>query len=134
MQDFTLDPRLAQDCHRLLETEQGLLLLMNNRLAPWFILVPRTAVSEFHHLPPPQQILHLQQIDKITRRIEERLAPDKINIAAIGNIVRQLHIHIIARYEGDYAWPGVVWGRPEREPWEGEKISEMSAIFADLGL
>lgn len=134
MTDFTLDPRLAQDCHLLTEVEQGLLLLMDNRLLPWFILVPRTDVSEFFHLPAARQSLHLKQIEAISRRIEAHFVPDKINIAAIGNIVRQLHIHIVARSKQDFAWPGVVWGRPEREPWAPQQVQEMQQLFRDLPL
>lgn len=132
MNDFVLDPRLARDTHLLAEPEQALLLLMDNALVQWLILVPRCDVREFHHLPPPRQLLHLRQLQEISLRLEHHVKPDKINTAAIGNIVSQLHIHVVARREGDYCWPGVVWGRPEREPWQPAQVNELAGVFADL--
>ncbi|MCB1670385.1 MAG: HIT domain-containing protein [Gammaproteobacteria bacterium] len=113
--EFKLDPALARDCHQLGNLHGNLLLLMNNALVPWFILVPQTNFVELCDLPLAQrQALNLA-IDEVSRCLRQYWPVDKLNVAAIGNVVRQLHVHVVGRQEGDYCWPGVVWGRPERE-------------------
>ena len=114
---FTLDERLVRDCHRLAELPLCDLLLMNNALIPWFILVPRVTETELHELPAVTQQALLSEITLISRFSEKTFTPDKLNVAAIGNIVRQMHIHVVARREDDPCWPGVVWGMPQREPY-----------------
>lgn len=115
---FTLDQRLAQDCHLLAELPLCDLLLMNNALLPWFILVPRVSVVEIHELAPAQQTSLLEEINLVSRFVQQTFTPDKLNTAAIGNIVRQLHIHIVARRQDDICWPGVVWGVEQREAYD----------------
>ncbi len=116
--DFILDERLARDCHRLAELPLCELLLMNNALLPWFILVPRVDAVELHQLTTVQQHTLLEEINLISRFVQTRFAPDKLNVAAIGNIVRQLHVHVVGRRQSDICWPGVVWGVQQREPYE----------------
>ena len=113
---FQLDERLANDTIVMLENAMRYVLLMNNAAVPWFILVPKVDETELHDL-------HHGLFDSVnleSRRLAKWLKAefdvDKINIAAIGNVVEQLHIHIIGRSKNDYCWPDVVWGTtaPER--------------------
>ncbi len=132
--DFVLDPRLAADCHVLGRMDNTLLLLMNNALVPWFILVPQVEVTEFHELEQATQLQLLEQINLISAHLKHELAVDKVNVAAIGNIVRQLHIHVVGRREGDYCWPGVVWGAEGRKPYAESELQDiLVSIQKSLG-
>lgn len=123
---FPLDERLANDCHKLASLPLCELLLMNNALIPWFILVPRTELTELHQLPPPDQQTLLQEISLISRFTEQHFNPDKLNVAAIGNIVRQMHIHLVARRESDCCWPGVVWGTDRRKAYAQQDLDTIT--------
>lgn len=127
MSDFVLDPRLASDCHVLGRLDTTLLLLMDNALVPWFILVPQVEVTELHELGQATQQLLLGHINLISTYLKQELSVDKVNVAAIGNMVRQLHIHVVGRREGDYCWPGVVWGAEGREAYDKLEVREISA-------
>ncbi len=127
MKDFQLDARLQQDCHVLGELQHSLLLLMDNALLPWFILVPRTDKTELYELPSEVQAGVLSEINIVSRFVKDAFCVDKLNVAAIGNVVSQLHIHIIGRQHEDYCWPGVVWGRPEKEQYKKEAIDHIMA-------
>jgi diadenosine tetraphosphate (Ap4A) HIT family hydrolase len=125
MEAFSLDPQLAKDCIVLAESDTSLLLLMNNALVPWFILVPRTSETELHALDAATQAALLKEITLLAGQVKTVFAIDKMNIAAIGNVVQQLHVHVIGRRHTDYCWPNVVWGRSEREPYTPAAISEL---------
>lgn len=125
MDVFSLDHQLARDCVVLAESDTSLLLLMNNALVPWFILVPRTHETELHALDTTTQSALLKEINLLAGKMKTVFAVDKLNIAAIGNVVSQLHVHVIGRRHTDYCWPNVVWGRPEREPYTHAAIAEL---------
>ncbi len=125
MNDFKLDSRLVKDGILLGELELSLLLLMNNNLVPWFILVPQVAETEFYRLSRTQQSSLLHEINQVSRFIQEAFSPDKLNVASIGNIVSQMHIHIVGRTRDDFCWPQVVWGRPERKPYREPQIERL---------
>ncbi|NOQ78942.1 MAG: HIT domain-containing protein [Gammaproteobacteria bacterium] len=125
MTNFKLDSRLANDCFILAESEQFVFLLMNNSLVPWFILVPKTDKTELHELDTITQTLVFNAINKISDFISNEFKPDKLNVAAIGNIVKQMHIHIIARYKTDAYWPGVVWGASEKQAYESVEVDKI---------
>jgi diadenosine tetraphosphate (Ap4A) HIT family hydrolase len=91
--------------------------LMDNALFPWLILVPCVTQFEIHQLDRKQQIQLLDEITTISHFIENHFSIDKINVGAIGNIVRQLHVHIVGRREGDHCWPNVVWGVKENKSY-----------------
>lgn len=125
MKNFELDPRLKNDCFILSESEQFLILLMNNALVPWFILVPKTDKTELYELDKATHTQVFNVINQISNFVVSEFKPDKLNVAAIGNIVNQMHIHIVGRYKSDVYWPGVVWGATEKEVYnstEAEKI------------
>lgn len=117
MVKFELDPSLANDCIVLGELRLSRLLLMNNTLLPWFILVPRVTVEEIYQLQPEEQQLLLQEVNAVSVFAQKTFDADKLNIGAIGNIVSQMHIHIVARKKTDCCWPGVVWGVQQREAY-----------------
>jgi diadenosine tetraphosphate (Ap4A) HIT family hydrolase len=127
---FQLDPRLKADTFVIREDELASLLLMNDTRWPWVILVPRVVdVEELHDLSPRKVEVYMQLAAKIGELLKADTNCEKINIATIGNMVRQLHIHIIARDEGDPNWPGPVWGFGERDLYSG---AEGKARAADL--
>jgi len=130
-----LDSRLKTDTHllgslQLKECGNSVLLLSKNALFPWFILVPATQEIEFHKLNPEQQLHTQQHINAIAQFIEEQFPTDKINIASIGNIVSQLHVHIIGRSKEDICWPGVVWGTPHFKNYEAHEVDAIKAALA----
>jgi diadenosine tetraphosphate (Ap4A) HIT family hydrolase len=108
---FVLDPRLAADSVWLADGPLSQLRLMDDARFPWLVLVPRVAGAvEWLELPAAEQAQLLEEINAAARLLRADAAFDKINIGALGNIVRQLHVHVVARREGDAAWPGPVWG------------------------
>ena len=108
---FALDPRLAADSQLLAQGPLSQLRLMQDLRFPWLLLVPRVAgASEWLDLDLPQQRLLLDELNAAAGALRAWRACDKLNIGALGNIVRQLHVHLVARSEGDAAWPGPVWG------------------------
>ncbi|MEQ8614026.1 MAG: HIT domain-containing protein [Gammaproteobacteria bacterium] len=123
MDNFVLDSKLDSDCITIAEWDDCLLLLMNNALVPWFILVPKTRATELFQLDHEQQQLLQQHIDALSQFILGHFDVTKINVAAIGNVVSQLHVHVIGRSPEDYCWPGVVWGRSESEPYTDVQIA-----------
>ena len=101
------------------------LLLMRNALFPWFVLVPFTNEIEFHKLGQEMQLEVLFQINLVSKFIEDNNKTDKINIGAIGNIVSQMHVHIIGRSKDDICWPGVVWGTTEFKSYKPGQVEEI---------
>ncbi|MGB3620069.1 MAG: HIT family protein [Ketobacter sp.] len=108
---FQLDHRLANDTYPVQDTPEYLLLMMNERRYPWFIVVPKVPnVTEWHELTRRQQTdIHLFCV-KLGESIKQAFSVTKINTAALGNVVSQLHIHVIGRHPEDDAWPNPVWG------------------------
>jgi diadenosine tetraphosphate (Ap4A) HIT family hydrolase len=109
---FALDTRLQNDTDFVIDLQLCTVRLMNDAQYPWLILVPQVAdVSELHHLTETQQSLLNQDSNLTSVVLTEVFNPETLNIAALGNIVRQLHIHHVARYSDDPAWPGPIWGK-----------------------
>lgn len=112
MTDFVLDPRLAADTAFIADGPLSQVRLMDDTRFPWLVLVPRVnGVSEWLELDGGQQRLLLTEINQAGQLIRAQPGVEKLNIGALGNIVRQLHVHLIGRHEGDPAWPGPVWGQ-----------------------
>lgn len=131
MNDFELDARLAKDCLILGKLNTSLLLLMNNSLAPWFILVPQTSETELTDLSPADQAGLLEEINLLSAFIKGNFEISKLNIAAIGNIVGQLHVHVVGRDPSDFCWPNVVWGTSEQKPYTTERVNEITAALRE---
>ncbi|RBD01276.1 diadenosine tetraphosphate hydrolase, partial [Xanthomonas oryzae pv. oryzae] len=105
--DFQLDPRLAADSVFVADGPLSQVRLMDDARFPWLVLVPRVAdVSEWIDLDGGQQRLLLAEINQLSQLLRAEPAVSKLNIGALGNIVRQLHVHLVGRHHGDAAWPG----------------------------
>lgn len=122
---FALHPKLEQDSHRLGKIDNSMLLLSRNAHFPWFLLVPETTEIELHKLVQEQQLQVLEQVNLISQHLEDHYPVDKLNIACIGNIVPQLHIHIVGRSHRDICWPGVVWGVKEHKEYAESDVSSI---------
>ena len=123
MSGFVLDDRLANDSISITMTGLCDLRLMKDRRWPWLVLVPRRpGISEIFELTPLDQTLLTFETDLVASSLKSITGATKINIGALGNIVRQLHVHVIARSEGDANWPGPVWGFGKAEPYEEEEL------------
>lgn len=111
MSGFALHPRLAADTHPVGELALCQVLLAKDARFPWLILVPKRAgLSELTDLDSAERGLLFDEIAAASSALRRLFAPDRINVAAIGNMVGQLHIHVVARTQSDPAWPGPVWG------------------------
>ena len=110
-QGFALDPRLTADTAFVADWELSRVLLMDDARFPWLILVPRRAgLAELDDLAPDQQACLLGEINRAMAMLRKTGSCDKLNIGALGNVVRQLHVHVVARRADDGAWPRPVWG------------------------
>jgi len=126
MSNFTLHPRLEADCVFMRDLPLSQLRLNNVKTVPWLILVPRRPdVLEIHQLAATDRALLIEEIAQTSHALTELYAPDKINVAALGNIIPQLHVHVIARFATDAAWPGPVWGRVAAEPYAAGAAEEI---------
>lgn len=115
---FTLDARLAGDTHLVGEFELSRVLLMDDARFPWLILVPRRPhLRELIELARDEQHDLLDEINRCAHVLHALEKPDKLNIATLGNVVAQLHVHVIARRRSDAAWPRPVWGVGTREAY-----------------
>jgi diadenosine tetraphosphate (Ap4A) HIT family hydrolase len=131
MDNFELDSRLAKDCLVLGEVNISLLLLVNNSLLPWFILVPKTSEREVTDLSSIEQASLLEEINHLAAFVKDNFEVSKLNIAAIGNIVSQLHVHVIGRDPSDFCWPDVVWGTSERKPYSDLRVEEITTALKE---
>lgn len=121
-----LDTRLANDCVVIAESSISQLLLMNKAEIPWFIIVPKTKETEFIALDTDLQHQLLEQINDVGNLLKSEFQAEKLNIATIGNIVTQMHIHIVGRCSSDFCWPNVVWGQQSSgESYSNERINEV---------
>ncbi len=135
---FALDPRLAADSHLLCELPLSRALLMDDARFPWLILVPRiVGAREWIDLDVVDRTRLMEEVTAVGRALEALLTPDKLNLGALGNRVPQLHVHVIARFRDDDAWPEPVWGcgpRVPRPPAAREKLlDELRAQLARTG-
>jgi len=124
MASFLLHEKLQGDTIEVARLDLSLLLLMNARQWPWLILVPqRPGIREIHELTPDDRAILMEEISRCSTLLAELFRPDKINIGALGNIVPQLHVHIIARSTADPAWPKPVWGAIAPEPYAPDDLA-----------
>ncbi len=132
---FQLDPRLIRDTKAITKLGLSQVLLMNDARFPWVILVPSMpGLTELHDLDSAWRTVLMEEIARTSSALTHLFSPDKINVGAIGNIVAQLHVHVVARNLGDAAWPGPVWGCGEPVPYVGDALAVMAnKIGAALG-
>lgn len=113
---FELDPRLAADCHRVGDLDLSRVLLFDDARFPWLVLVPRQpGLRDLIELAAADQHRLLDEINRCAHVLHALDKPYKLNIAALGNVVAQLHVHVIARFTDDAAWPRPVWNVGERQ-------------------
>jgi diadenosine tetraphosphate (Ap4A) HIT family hydrolase len=111
MSGFTVDPRLDADCATIGDLPFSRVLLMDDARFPWLVVVPRICgARELIDLDASDRNALFADVDRVARALEARVGPDKLNVAALGNVVAQLHVHVIARFRSDAAWPRPVWG------------------------
>lgn len=124
MADFLLDPRLAADSVFIADGPLSQVRLMDDTRFPWLLLVPRVAdASEWLELDGAQQRLLLAEINQAGNLIRALPEVEKLNIGALGNIVRQLHVHLVGRHAGDAAWPGPVWGSGAMQRFDADALA-----------
>lgn len=134
MPSFALHPQLQADCHCLGRLSHSRLLLHRNALVPWFILVPETDLGNLLELPIPQRDGVLADCKRVSNYLTEVLACPKINVAWIGNLVPQLHVHVIGRRPDDPCWPKPVWGNlTQRREYAAEEIDAIRVALLGLG-
>jgi diadenosine tetraphosphate (Ap4A) HIT family hydrolase len=122
---FCLDERLAASTHQVARWALSCVLLKDDANFPWLILVPeRWNLTELHDLKPVDLETVTDEIVRASRALKAVFKPDKINIAALGNQVPQLHIHVIARFTDDPAWPRPVWDAVPPHAYEADQLSE----------
>ncbi len=108
---FIIDQKLEADSHYFTKLNLCQVRLMDDQNFPWILLIPEIeGLTELTDLSEGQQIALMREINFVSRKLQDIFAPDKMNVATLGNQVKQLHIHIIGRYEGDNAWPNPVFG------------------------
>ena len=134
---FKLDPRLDNDTHFIMALPLCDALLMNDARYPWVILVPRiTGLTEMYQLTEQGQQQLTIESNMVAQKMAELVSADKMNVAALGNVVSQLHIHHVARYIGDATWPDPVWGKGDAMPYSEEEyeavIEQLKQKFIEL--
>lgn len=126
MLNFQLHPQLKKDCFVLGKFELCQVLLMNDSQFPWFILVPqRENIREIYELTDAEQIMLIRESSYLAKKLVEIFNADKLNVAAIGNIVPQLHLHHVVRYENDKAWAMPVWGGFAAVPYSEQQLDSL---------
>jgi diadenosine tetraphosphate (Ap4A) HIT family hydrolase len=129
---FTLHPTLARDTIEVARLPLCRVLLMKDRRFPWLILVPeRESVREIHDLAPADRHALIEEIAQASEVLTRLFQPDKLNVGALGNIVPQLHVHLVARTTNDPAWPGPVWGFGPAEVYAAWELEEVRGRIAE---
>ena len=127
---FDIHEKLAADCERIGDLTLCTVLLMRDHRFPWTILVPRIdGLRDFHDLPRDQALALFDEIDAVSRVLVSAFKAEKINVAALGNQVPQLHVHVIGRYASDAAWPGPVWSAGVVAQADAAVVGQRAAVL-----
>lgn len=133
MDHFELHPRLAADTMLVADWALSRVLLMNDAHFPWLILVPRRAgLTELHDLSHAEGLVLMEELKRASAELKAATGAAKINIGALGNLVPQLHWHVVARNPGDAAWPGPVWSAGTAEPYAPGAAEALAAKLVAL--
>ncbi len=134
--DFTLDPRLEADSIAVCSLDLCSVRLMNNATYPWLLLVPqRPGLVELIDLDRQGQVQLMDEIALASRALKSATGCYKLNVAALGNQVAQLHVHVIARVRDDPAWPGPVWGKEAPVAWDEARLENLiKALIGHMGV
>lgn len=135
--NFQLHERLRADTMGLGSTSLCEIRLMNDSTWPWVLLVPAVpGIREIYQLSADQQHQLIRESSVLSEAMMEAFGGDKMNVAALGNMVPQLHLHHIVRFEGDPAWPGPIWGKQAPVPYSDEELAQvrktLSPVLAEL--
>lgn len=126
MDHFEPDPRLVEDSYPITELPLCQLRLMDDTRFPWLLLIPRRhGVSEVFALNEAEQRQLWREASRIGQAFKALMGADKLNMASLGNVVEQLHMHLVLRRMDDDAWPGPVWGQGEPEPYDLDALAAM---------
>ncbi|MCE8013662.1 HIT domain-containing protein [Halomonas daqingensis] len=126
MSSVELDERLVRDSYPVAELPLCQLRLMDDTRFPWLILIPRReGVSEVFDLDEADQRQLWHEASEMGRMLKAMTRADKINVANLGNVVAQLHVHVVARRQADAAWPGPVWGQGQAQPYDLDELASM---------
>lgn len=128
MENFSIHERLLKDSYYLGKLPYAHLLLMKNAEVPWFILVPETSKIEIHDLDHEAQKKLFQEVTEVSLMLKNVLKVDKVNMGAIGNIVPQMHFHVVGRRINDFCWPKVVWGAEGFREYKEEELHNMVGL------
>jgi diadenosine tetraphosphate (Ap4A) HIT family hydrolase len=129
---YSLHPQLAADTHPVAALGLCELRLMDDSNYPWLVLVPRVAdARELVDLDAEQRRQVSDDIDRASRLLLDAVRPYKLNVAALGNLVPQLHVHVIGRFEDDPAWPAPVWGRVAAHPYPPDALVERIRLLRE---
>jgi diadenosine tetraphosphate (Ap4A) HIT family hydrolase len=135
MSVFQLHPQLQQDCFILGKFELCQVLLVNDSQFPWFILVPQRAnIREIYQLTNEDQIMLIRESSYLAKELAAIFSADKLNVAAIGNLVPQLHLHHVVRYQTDKAWAAPIWGKFAAVPYTEQQLKQLFAQLTPLTL
>ncbi len=133
MSDAGIHSQLQADCHQLGQLPGSTFLLHRNARLPWFILVPKTDAIDLLDLPEQQLREVMQQCQQLSSFLKVRLGHPKVNFGALGNLVPQLHLHIIGRAPGDDCWPQPVWGNLEEGPaYSSDTLADWTMQLTEL--
>ncbi|MCE2407593.1 MAG: HIT domain-containing protein [Pseudomonadales bacterium] len=136
MSDFDVHSQLKKDCAVVGDASLCRVLLMNDSRFPWLILVPRIeGLRDLHEVPIDHRLQLFDEIESASTSVRALIDADKVNVAALGNQVPQLHVHVIGRLTTDPAWPGPVWGVGEPDPYESDaQATRMKFVATAMGL
>jgi diadenosine tetraphosphate (Ap4A) HIT family hydrolase len=127
---FEIHPQLVTDCHRLGRFNVCHVLLNKNALLPWFILVPETDVTDLLDIPDEQRNAAINEAAVISQFVRRNLGYPKVNFAAIGNVVPQLHLHVVGRRPDDACWPAPVWGNlTEKATYSTSQLGRITELL-----
>jgi diadenosine tetraphosphate (Ap4A) HIT family hydrolase len=130
MTEFLLDPRLQADCHVVGDLPLCRVLLFDDSRYPWVVLVPRRArLREIYELPAMDRATLFEEVSRVGQELMRVCPGDKLNLGALGNLVPQLHLHLVVRRADDPAWPGPVWGHSAARPYAADALAERLALL-----
>lgn len=134
MSEFELDGRIARDSDLVRVLGLCQLRIQNDSRWPWLVMVPeRPGMTEIFELSPEEQVQLSAEVNRVAAALKRVTGATKINVGALGNIVRQLHVHVIARFEGDANWPGPIWGFGQAQPYgESQKQDFLNKLVEAL--
>ena len=126
MDEFKLNSRLLEESAFITKLNVSQVRLNHDARFPWLILIPEIAeLKELHDIPDEKQTIVHKEVNFSSAALQELTSADKMNVAALGNLVSQLHIHVIARKHDDKAWPQPVWSTGEAKPYEKENLAKL---------